>query len=83
METGKLPLETHYACREIAAERDQLRAENDSLRAKAEGLKADADRYRWVEKHLMDASAMLKLTALLLDGYTVSEAIDALRCEGE
>jgi hypothetical protein len=32
METGKLTGETHYACREIVAERDALRAERDSLR---------------------------------------------------
>lgn len=45
METGKLPAETHYACREIAAERDQLRARVAELEAVLQPFAAVAEGY--------------------------------------
>ncbi len=38
METGKLTGETHYACREIVAERDRLRAELGDYRSAVKGF---------------------------------------------
>jgi hypothetical protein len=44
METGKPDAATHYACRDIAAERDALRAEVDKLNIDKLGLIAKNER---------------------------------------